>query len=248
MKNARSLAFALLLAAGCRTALPPAEVSVSSWQGELESWGTLREALRDGEVQGRVALADVARRGVYAVGALENLDGEVTIADGEVWISVGGAEHPITTRARTTDARATLLFAAEVEEWNEIAVEEPVAPSELDAFLAERARAVGLDPARPFPFVVEGGLFQLDMHVIAGECPKRARMLGEEVTSPPYELHVDRLDGRLVGIYAEDSAVIVSHGNSNSHVHALLERPGPLTGHAEAVGLAAGSLLKLPRR
>jgi acetolactate decarboxylase len=238
----------LALAAACRTAPAAPEVAASEWGGELRSWGTLREALREGQVEGRVALADVARKGVYAVGALEDLEGEVTIADGELWITEGDTDAPVTSRPSETDARATLLFAAEVAEWHRVELTEAVEPDDLDAFLAAQARALGLDTARPFPFVVEGGLRDLRLHVIAGECPMRARMTGEELTSPPFELETASAQGRLVGIYAEDAAGVVSHGGSSHHAHVLLEEEGPLTGHVESVALAAGSVLALPRR
>lgn len=218
----------------------------AAWHGDIERWGTLREALRDGEDQARVDVADVARKNVYAVGALEGLRGEITVVDGEVWISEGDVKSPVTTRGATTSAKATVLFAAEVREWREFVVGMDVDPSELDAYIASQAHAAGIDTRKPFPFVVEGGLRHLQMHVIAGECPIRARMLGQEMTSPAYQFHGESVDGRLVGVYATDSSGILCHMGSRTHVHALLERDGALTGHAETVGLAKGALLKLP--
>jgi hypothetical protein len=223
-------------------------VGSSAWHGDIERWGTLREALRDGQDQARVAVADVAAKGVYAIGALEGLRGEITVVDGEVWISEGNVQRPVTTHGLATSASATVLFAAEVREWRKIVVTTDVDPSELDDYIARQARAAGLDPGRPFPFVVEGGLRQLNVHVLAGECPIRARMLGKEMTSPAYQLHSESADGRLVGLYAADSSGILCHMGSRTHVHALIERDGGLTGHAETVGLAAGAVLKLPVR
>ena len=233
----------LLLAAvsfSCRTEPAP-------WSGELQTWGTLREALRDGEVEARVDTADVAHVGVWGVGALEGLAGEVTIADGEVWVTEGDADAPTTRRARAAEASATVLFAAEVDEWIELDVDQPVDPSVLDAYVASRAKAAGLDVERPFPFVVEGELVHLNMHVVAGECPIRARMTGADVAHRPYELHADSAQGRLVGLFAPDSAGIVCHMGSSTHTHVLLEGERPMTGHVETVGLAAGAKLRLPR-
>lgn len=241
----------LLLALGaCAGAPPEAEptptLPTTAWSGRVQGWGTLREALRDGRTQGRVAVADVARPGVYAVGALEGLRGEVTIVDGDVWMTEGGAERVATSHGHPGSARATVLFAADVTAWRDVPVDEDVEPDELDAFVVAAARAAGLDPSQPFPFLVEGGLRHLELHVVAGECPIRARALDREMTAPPYELRADAADGRLVGIHAPDSAGIVCHLGSESHVHAVLPADGGLTGHVEAVGLAAGSVLKLP--
>ena len=73
------IALALLgavAATGCTNSTP-----------RIEQYGGMREVLRDGKAQRRIALLDaVARPHEYGVGALENLAGEITIADGEVWI------------------------------------------------------------------------------------------------------------------------------------------------------------------
>jgi len=249
MKPAHLSALVFLLAACAATGAEPIMKSTpkTPWPGRIESWGTLREALRDGQVQGRVAVADQAREDVYAVGALEGLRGEVTIADGEVWLSEVGEDGSVTTRTAATSAMATVLFAAEVPRWTSVTVKETVDPSVLDAFLAEQAEAHGLDPSHPFPFVIEGGLLHLQMHVIGGECPVRARMLDKEVTAPLYELHRPQVEGKLVGIYAPDSSGVVCHMGSRTHAHVILDVDGGLTGHAETVGLDEGAILKLPR-
>lgn len=248
MVSQASLALLLLGLAGCAVA-PTHEAAAREpmWQGSVEGWGTLREALRDGQVQARVALGDVARPGTWAVGALEGLRGEITIADGEVWVSEGSAGGAVTARGATSSESATVLFAAEVASWREVVVAQDVGTSELDAYVEGQARAAGLDVSRPFPFVVEGELHHLRIHVIAGECPTRARMLGGEPAAPPFELHADATSGRLVGIHATNSSGVVCHMGSSTHVHALLEEQGGLTGHVESVGLGEGAILKLPR-
>jgi acetolactate decarboxylase len=240
---------ALACAASCSatSGSVAADATGAARDGLVERWGTMREALRDGRDEGRVAVADVAKKGYWAVGALEGLRGEVTIADGDVWISQGTPERA-TTRREAAGASATVLFGARVDAWDELAVGEDVDPSELDAYVERRAREAGLDVSRAFPFVVEGGLRHLELHVIGGECPIRARMLGQAMTKPPYRMHAGATDGRLVGIYAPDSSGVVCHMGSRTHVHALLERDGGLTGHAETVGLAKGAKLLLPRR
>lgn len=214
----------------------------------VRSWGTLRQALRDGEVQGRVKLDDAAGVGVWGVGALEGLAGEVTIADGEVWITEGDAVSPVTTRGSGAGARATVLVAAQVEEWVEVPVQGPVEPAHFDAFIENAARTHGIDPASPFVFRVDGELTDLQLHVIAGQCPMRARALGEATTAPPFELQVALATGQLVGVYAEESAGELCHHGSRTHVHVLLEGERVLTGHVESVGIAAGASLRLPRR
>ncbi len=240
------LPLALLLSA-CQATGSDHSYGTSPWQGKFEQWGTLQEALRDGQVEGRVRVGDAAHEGIFAVGALEGLRGEVTIVNGEIWISEGAAEQAATTRGFVSDEQATVLFAAEVEHWQDFPVAGDVDPSVFDAFLAEQAKLAGIDATHPFPFIVEGKLRHLKLHVIAGQCPMRSRMLNEDPKFPPYEWQAEATDGRLVGIYATDSGGVVCHAGSDTHVHAIIENDMELTGHVESVGLAAGSTLRLPR-
>src|SRR4051812_1453629 len=92
----------LALASGCRThdVGSLAAPVPATWSGAVETWGTLREALHDGHDEARVALAEVAERGVYAIGALAGLRGEISVEDGEVWVTLGDALEPATRRSR----------------------------------------------------------------------------------------------------------------------------------------------------
>lgn len=195
--------------------------------------------MRDGEHEARVSVADVARKGIYGVGALDGLRGEITIANGEVWITEGDVPRPVTHH--DADAHATVLFVAEVHEWRAVRVETRVEPQDVDTYVKTQAQLAGIDVARPFPFLVDGALAPLRLHVVAGECPMRARALA-------FELEVDSVEGRIVGIYAKDSSGVVCHGGSNMHAHAVLEQDGGLTGHVEVFGIAAGAMLVLPVR
>ncbi len=57
-------------------------------QPEVRQDGSMREVMRDGQTEGRVLLSEAAEEsGAIAVGALEWLGGEVTIVEGEAWVS-----------------------------------------------------------------------------------------------------------------------------------------------------------------
>lgn len=223
-----------------------ASLDESSPRPEVEQWGTLREALRDGESQGRVQVADVARRDVYAVGALADLEGEVTIHDGEVWMTRAIDGTRVETRHDAGDASATVLFASTVPRWLEVTIDEDVDASELDAFLARAARSKGIDLDAPFVFTIDGPLQHLGLHVLAGDCPMRARMLGRAPDPPPFEKHLDAVSGTLVGIYSAQGAGVMTHAGSATHVHAIVREGDPFTGHVERVELKAGEVLRLP--
>lgn len=227
-----------LLLAACTAVRAEPETGANS----LRCWGSMREALRDGRTEARIDAGTLAQPGVFAIGAAAGLDGEITIADGQVFVSRVRNGELETANA----GAAAVLIAAEVPEWTELAVTAEVDPSQFDEYLAARAAEVGLDAARPFPFVIDGGLRDLQVHVIAGECPIRARMLGVTMTCPPYERRFATTRGRLVGIHARDAAGRLTHHDTATHTHVILDHGAPFTGHVETVGLAAGSVLRLP--
>lgn len=64
---------------------------------------------------------------------------------------------------------------------------------------------------------------------------------------PGFELTIPRADATLVGTYAAGAAGDVTHMGSDTHVHIIVEHEGrTLTGHAESIGVVAGSKLRIP--
>jgi hypothetical protein len=238
----------IAFAIGLALALPGCAAPAGArWRSDtVRVFGTLREALRDGETHARVDVATIASPRLVAVGAAAGLDGEITIKDGVCHVSRvrSGA---VETR-RSADVAATLMCAAEVERWQHVPVAADIAPAALDRFVARAAGTVGIDTRAPFPFVVEGELVALSMHVLAGECPIRAARLGIAPTSPPFERRFERVAGQLVGFHAEDGGGVITHHGSATHVHAIVPGDGGFTGHCDAVGVAAGAVLWLPAR
>ncbi len=245
MTNMRQGAFALvLLCAGCAS-------SPVGWDGRVRQWGTLREALHHGQTQGRVRLAEVVTKPhAYGLGALEDLAGEVMILDGAAWVStVDEADGQRTSRAAGGDLRATILAVAYVRKWNDLPVLKDVPAAEFDDYVAAMGEKAGLNTKDTFPFVVQGPMGGVHVHIINGECP----MVGSGqsragASAEPYRAARDAAYGTLVGFYAEGQAGVLTHHDSRTHVHAMLAGEKPLMGHVDAVALKAGAVLRMPAR
>lgn len=219
---------------------------------EVMQVGQMHDVLSGGAetAPGIVELDDVLQRPhAYGVGALAGLAGEITIDDGRAWIARpdGGAlqiEGPLET---STD-QAALLTVAYVDDWQSVRLDRDLAGDALEQFIADQAAAAGLDAGQPFPFVLDGELTDLDIHVINGICPMRP---GTRLTADqePWRLTIDQpTPGRVVGIYAADAVGKLTHAGTAMHAHALVEEDGrEVTGHIERLGLASGTELMLPR-
>ena len=238
MKIATTPVLLAFVIAGCSVPDP-----VSAPAG-VRTWGTLREALRDGNTQARVDVSDIASASLVGVGAVADLDGEISIIDGTCYVS-RVRDGKIQTD-RTNQVQATILFAADVREWKTVEITSAVAPADFEAFVTKCADDVGIDTTEPFPFIVEGELLAMKVHVLAGECPIRARIQGVPMKSPPVHREFQKVRGRLVGIHASGGGGVITHHGSVTHVHAVLTGDEVMTGHCETVGIAAGAVLRLP--
>lgn len=210
-----------------------------------QQWGSTREVLHDGETQARVVLAEAAITDEsYGVGALSELAGEITIDGGDVWVSrnLGPGDVNTTTGIKAGDA-ASMLFLGRVPPWMDTPITNEISPMELDGHLADAFADLGGE-AGPIPFRIKGEFTDVRLHVIAGQCPIRARMQGEPTTKPAFELTIPRAHATLIGIYAVDAAGDVTHMGSNTHMHISVEHDGQLvTGHIESIGVLPGSTL-----
>ncbi len=221
--------------------------------GSLIQFGTMHEAIGQRQHQGRVRLADLLKRPhLYAVAALEGLQGEATVFDGRVTVTTvddQGRLNPVTEV--TADVRATMLAGAYVDSWSQYTVAKDIAPDEFDDFVSQTAAQAGLDLDKPFVFTIDGNLRAVRLHVINGACPVHARMkklvLPQEVR--PFELELADAKGTIVGVYAQDAVGKLTHPATSTHIHLLFTDPvtkAKATGHLEQVGIAKGAVLRLP--
>jgi alpha-acetolactate decarboxylase len=227
---------ALVMLASCSA--PPA----------YQQWGSMREVLRDGNTEARVALVDAGITAEsYGVGALAGLEGEITIDAGDVTVSRStGADAVTTTKGISDDDAVSMLFLGTVSGWHSIDITEPVSSLEVDGLLAT-AFAGRPETQGPRPFRIEGTFSDIKLHVIGGQCPIRARMHGEPMTRPAFELDIPQASATVVGIYAADAAGDVTHMGSDTHMHILVEHDGrTITGHVESIGVLPGSTLQIP--
>lgn len=243
----------LILATACFVlggVLMAAEKS-PSWDGKLVQYGKMHEAIGQQQHQGRVQIEKLIERPhFFGVGALENLAGEITIADGKITVTRVNAQGQ--PEPGQTAAQATMLVGAYVPAWSEHKVASNVKPEDLDRYLTDVAQKAGLDAAKPFAFTVEGEFSNLRLHVIHGACPIHARL--HKITLPkqqqPFELEVDKVRGTLVGVFAKDAVGNITHPDTSTHTHLVFKdaKSGKtFTGHVEQFGLIAGATVRVPK-
>jgi acetolactate decarboxylase len=220
-----------------------ASASCARWDGGIERHGSMGEVMRAGKTGPRISLDAAARSSrTVAIGALEGLDGEIAIVDGEVWVSRARAGKAVSETVLNSGLSATLLASADVPSWRRTEIEREVAA--LDEYLAGMAEPCGLGPYSAWPFVIQGELLDLEAHVLRGACPSSGKVpKGKE----PLRRSFERVRGRLVGFYAPDSAGDLTHHGVRSHVHVVIVGwDEPFVGHVDSVRIAPGATLRTP--
>jgi hypothetical protein len=209
--------------------------------------GAFRDMMRKKNHAATVGLdAVVSSRATDAVGALSDLRGEITIADGKPLVTYGAA---CSDCPPPHAEKATLLISARVQDWHAaISLPRDLSGHDIDRFIIAQAKAAGLDTAKPFPVRLTGTLTNVAMHVIRAPNPD----FGGHGSGQPMALQEDikaaTIEGLVVGFYAPEPMLgIITHPGEPFHYHWI--DPGRTkTAHLDSFGMRAGATLLLPRR
>jgi len=223
-------------------------------EGSLITIGSMHEAIGEGKHQGRLRLREItAHPGFFGVGALQQLQGEITVFDSVVFVTSVDPEQKLKSlNVADEDLQATLFVGGSVLEWQESLIRETVPAMRLDQFIQLEAERAEISTSVPFLVVIEGDFTNAKLHVINGACPVHARRnkksLAPEVK--PYEEDFDSVPGRLVGIFALNAAGKLTHPGTSLHAHLIWkhENGQQFTGHLEQTGVKEGSRMKIARR
>ena len=126
--------------------------------------GALR-TIMSGNIQPVISLDTLSKKKhLYALGAVDNLKGEIQIFD-----SKPSNSFVIDSSLQIKDSyslKASLLVYAEVEEWDTFQIENSKTKSDLEEQIFELATNSGINTEEPFPFLLEGIIASVDWHVI----------------------------------------------------------------------------------
>jgi acetolactate decarboxylase len=160
----QTMKYLLLLAAMSLLACPSPRQSPIPFTVEYR--GALRNFMHQGDLSAKASLSDLRDLPhLYALGAAENLKGEIQVFDGKPANSFVSDSRLVIDTA--FGKNAALLVWTSVEQWTSVPVPDGVsAYEELETFIEKAARESGIDTKKPFPFLLEGAPAALDWHVI----------------------------------------------------------------------------------
>ena len=219
---------------------PPSQVLLST---EVHHAGALMNFMHKGDLSAKIDLARLDSKHLYALGALENLKGEILVMNGNPLLSrVVEGEVEID---KSMDHQAALLVYAHVKKWQEISKTKSFpSAEEFEKWLLEQAKNHGVDTEKPFPFFLKGKAESLSWHVI--DWP-------EGDTEHTHEKHVNSgLNGTLenaevsiLGFHSKNHKGVFTHHSSNVHMHMRSTRQD-LAGHVDKLNPGTEMVFLLP--
>lgn len=239
-----TMALALVLLASCAGVR-----HTEPWNGEVRVDGALRPMLHEGKTDAAVQLGRLLPDpALYAVGALADLSGEVTVVAGKAYLSYGAGGEARTEISEDPDQGAALLVSARVPAWRLVKSTQPMDFEMLEEGIERLAREAGLDVNARFPFVVEGRVRELEWHVLGGP-----PSTGQASSDGDHEAHLQNAvqlrlpsaSATLVGFYSPSDEGVFTHAGSKIHLHCVAGEPSG-AGHVEHVVVLPGATIKFP--
>lgn len=118
------------------------------------------------QLDGIADLNQFKQKGLYGVGPVDQLKGEVTIYNGVPYISkIDRGRKPIVKES--WNEKAIFLVYGFSKNWQRIEIEKDlIGLKEIELYVKEKASKSGLDINKPFPFRIEGQSSKMVYHII----------------------------------------------------------------------------------
>jgi acetolactate decarboxylase len=245
----------LILVLGCTRDEPPltpasgaARASYAAPDATLGIHGSLRALTEDGSIGPSVWLSTLnGDPALVGLGSLSGLRGEVLLVDGKVWLGYPtGPEGSYARELGVSDETAAFLVTARVPAWRTLSLARAVPFEALEAGIEQLGRDAGIDVEKPFPFVIQGQLEQLEFNVVNGRGFEANKPIPRPVLlASATKGAVETTEGVLVGFYGKHDPSLFAHPGSLVHVHVLLPEQRQV-GHVDHVDLPAGVTVRVP--
>src|SRR5688572_3626241 len=104
-------------------------------------------------------------RRLYGLGALRGYTGEIMVIDGRPYVAKLNSKGRNRVRL-SFDLKAPYFVYAHVKAWDPATLpDKEITSADLETMLPELAKKAGLDPEKPFPFMLRGAFGKLAYHI-----------------------------------------------------------------------------------
>jgi acetolactate decarboxylase len=211
---------------------------------ELHFIGTQRETVMNGRLAAALDLRTLAGRShLYGIGPIEQLRGEVAIADGRPSLARVGADGAVQV-AQSFETGVPFFVWAEVPAWHLVPIPAEVRSfADLETFVPRAATAAGLDPQQPLPFLIRGRSALIEFHVLNRTGDAAHNMDMHKKIQAAFEL--TNAETVMVGFHSTAHRGVFTPMDSTIHIH-FQTADNTKSGHVQKLDLGRDQSLSLP--
>jgi acetolactate decarboxylase len=211
----------------------------------VEFKGALKNMMHKGDISAKAKLKDLKDfKNLYALGATENLKGEIQIFNGEPYNTY--VEDGEIKFDKSYSNQATLLVYATVKNWIPVQIPNTIITmDDFENFIEQTAKKHDIDHKRPFPFLVEGIANEISWHVIDWKDGDKEHSHEKHISSGLNGILKNK-EVDLLGFYSDSHHAIFTHHTTNMHIHMKL-KDEKIAGHVDDLKLGLNMILKLPK-
>ena len=211
---------------------------------KVEYKGALKNMMRKGDISAKADLTNFQyTEHLYALGAIENLKGEIQIFDSKSFNTMVIDSN--LTFDNSFNKKATLLVYASVKKWKSINIPDNIVTYEqLESYIEQTAKDNQINIDEPFPFLIEGTPESFDWHVINWKDGDTEHSHEKHISSGLHgTMHNRKVE--MLGFYSDAHKAIFTHHTTNMHIH-VKTVDNEIAGHVDGLTLKKGMILKLP--
>ncbi len=205
--------------------------------------GAMRDVMWNGALESKIKIDTItSKEGLYGIGPLAYLKGEILILDGQTYVSRVAADGTATTSIEK-NASAPFFVHGHQNSWEESIL--PVTATDISSLEKHIEQKMShLD--KPFAFKVKGTAANANYHI--QNLPE-----GSKVSSPQ-EAHIGQEnytvvneDLIIVGFYSRTHKGIFTHHDTNMHLHMITSDKQHM-GHLDSISFTSDKVqLYLPK-
>ena len=237
MKHVFQLAIAALIFSACMNSGAQVESTSQTIFNKITITSAMRNVMWKGELAEKIHLDTISNReGLMGIGPIAYLKGEITICDGEAYVSRVLTDSTMIVE-KTYDVGAPFFVHYNVKEWVAQSLPDSIRNiAQLEAFIVEVSQGM---PA-PFAFKLVGEISSGIIHI--------QNLADGSVVTSPKEAHAGQTNYTLgqesvkvVGFYSQEHKAVFTHHDTFLHLH-LITADEQKMGHLDEVDFGAMTL------
>ncbi|MCB0825608.1 MAG: acetolactate decarboxylase [Armatimonadetes bacterium] len=215
---------------------------------EVKVWGALRPIIMEGKRDSKIILEKAGiTPDTFGVGAVAELDGEITIVGGKIYLSRSRNRLcQLDSDQRAMKSGAAMVTISHVKKWQEVAVPQSLSWGEIDSWIDKKADELGLDTESRIPFQFVGKFSEVTAHIIDGKNIPAGPSSHEVHAKSGVQFNSKNEEGTVVGFFSKHDAGVITHHTTYTHMHIVIPQK-EFAGHVDGLVVTAETKLLLPR-